>query len=137
MTDVTITKGGTGEHEEVLPFFQLAVLHAISRAPSQEATIRDLTEEATELFRKRLDTAQVHIALGRLKTKNGGLVIEVTPRTVPRRYTITAAGKSALDHTFAIVRRMVDADTTTAHQKAPADGKHRRPGKNVPARTLR
>ena len=136
---VTISTGTQSVRDELVPLFQLSVLLAIRRAPECRATARQITDAATEMFKKRLDTAQAHIALTRLTER--GLTQKV-PHTDPREYSLTERGETVADDTIETMQRVIGiadgnpADTRTSREgtKASEDkGRH----KPFPSRALR
>jgi hypothetical protein len=150
---VTMDTGRGSARDVFVPTFQLCVLLAIKRAPEQQATVRDITDIAADMYRMRLDTAQTHIALDRLKVR--GLTEIVTPakkrrdepeaRKAPTRHKLTALGGVVAEETVALYARMIAFATPVSeatNSKADRDEAARRheaggQSKLFPSRALR
>lgn len=118
--DVLIKGGDAASRDESVPLFQLAVLLAIERAPGGQATARQITDVATAMFQKRLDTAQAHIALVRLEER--GLTAKVAPHETPRRFKLTERGGKVSKATVAAMLRVIGVDSLSPPGKASLDG---------------
>ena len=129
MLEVVINTGVKSARDELVPLFQLAVLQTLLRAPGRRATAREVTDAATQIFKKRLDTAQSHIALSRLTERK--LTELVTPQTDPRQYTITPVGEAVAKQTISAMLRVIGTEELTVISEArsndPTKATGRRP----------
>ncbi|MEQ1712478.1 MAG: hypothetical protein ABL908_13900 [Hyphomicrobium sp.] len=84
--------------DDLLQLFQTLVGLELVRGGAGGSSIREITDRASARFKKRLDTAQTHVALHRLVER--GFAKEVKPKVGPaQRFVATESGLVILQET--------------------------------------
>ena len=104
-TNVVLLNPKPKPREGLLPLFQLTVLLTINASFEKTATVLQVTDLASDLFKKRLDRAQTHIALSRLEARK--LVVVENRLVQPLQYTVTTAGLKITSQTLEVMRRVL------------------------------